>query len=66
MIFKNKSNNMKSTFDKIKIYLAMICIGTMAFLVGVPVVPKEQIDKILQADNQNMAAEVIEAADEQS
>ena len=56
---------MKSTFDKIKIYLAMICIGTMAFFVGLPVVPKEQIDKILQAERQNITAEVIEPADEQ-
>ena len=57
---------MKSTFQRIKIYLAMICIGSMAFFVGVPIVPKEQIDKMLQADNQNMAAEVVEAAEEQS
>ena len=57
---------MKSTFNRIKIYLAMICIGSMAFFIGVPIVPKEQIDKMLRADNQNMAAEIVEAADEQS
>ena len=57
---------MKSTFKRIKIYLAMICIGSMAFFIGVPIVPKEQIDKMLRADNQNMAAEIVEAADEQS
>ncbi len=43
----------------------MASIGSMAFLVGVPIVPKEQVEKILQANNQDIAAEIIQAVDEQ-
>lgn len=57
---------MKLAGQKIKLYLAMICIGSMAFFTGVPVVPKEKVERILQASNQNIAAEVIQTVDEQS
>ena len=58
--------NMKYKLQTIKIYIAMLCLGSMAFFTGVPIMPKEKVAKILQANNQNIAAEVIEAADEQS
>ena len=57
---------MKLTWQKIKLYIAMICIGSMAFFIGVPVVPQEKIAKILQAYDGDRAAEVIQADDEQS
>jgi hypothetical protein len=57
---------MRLTRQKIKLYLAMICIGFMAFFTGVPVVPKEKLKQIIEASNQNIAAEVIQAVDEQS
>lgn len=44
----------------------MICIGAMAFLTGVPIVPQEKIAKILQAHNSDAKADVIQANDEQS
>ena len=57
---------MKSAWQKIKLYIAMTCIGSMAFFVGVPIVPQEKVAKILQAYDKNSAEEVIQAADEQS
>ena len=57
---------MKSTWQRIKLYIAMICIGSMAFFVGVPIVPKEQVAQIIKASNQNATVEVIQAEDEQS
>jgi hypothetical protein len=57
---------MRLTRQKIKLYLAMICISFMAFFTGVPVVPKEKVEQILEASNQNIAAEVIQTVDEQS
>ena len=57
---------MKSTWQKIKLYIAMTCIGSMAFFIGVPIVPQEKIAKILQAYDGDRAAEVIQASDEQS
>lgn len=62
---KNQDRVMKLTLQKIKLYVAMFCIGSMAFLIGVPIVPQEKIDKILQANNLDTAAEVIQASDEQ-
>lgn len=56
---------MKLTFQKTKLYLALACIGSMAFLVGVPIVPQEKVEKTLKANNQNIVAEVIQASDEQ-
>lgn len=57
---------MKSTGQKIKLYLAMLCLGAMAFLTGVPIVPQEKVAKILQAHNSDAKADVIQASDEQS
>lgn len=57
---------MKSTGQKIKLYLAMLCLGAMAFLTGVPIVPQEKVAKILQAHNLDAPADVIQASDEQS
>lgn len=56
---------MKLTWQRAKLHLAMICIGSMAFFIGVPVVPKEKVEQIIRASNQNTAAEVIQAGDEQ-
>lgn len=56
---------MKITVQKIKLYLAMFCIGAMAFLVGVPVVPKEKVARIIEASRENVTVEVIQK-DEQS
>lgn len=56
---------MKLSWLKIKLYLAMTCIGLMAFLVGVPIVPKEKVARIIQASNQNEITETIQAGDEQ-
>lgn len=57
---------MKLAVQKIKLYLVMICIGSMAFFTGVPVIPKEKVEQILQASNQNIAVEVNQTVDEQS
>ena len=57
---------MKLTWKKIKLYLAMICIGSMAFFTGVPVIPQEKVAKILQAHNSDVEADVIQADNEQS
>lgn len=56
---------MKLTWQRIKLYIAMICIGSMAFFIGVPIVPKEKVEQIIQASNQNTASEVIQTEDEQ-
>jgi hypothetical protein len=64
LIIHNIGNIMK--LQKLKIFLALVCLSSMAFLLGVPVIPKEKVEQILSANNQNVAAEVIEAADEQS
>ena len=57
---------MKSIWQRIKLYIAIICIGSMAFLVGLPIVPREQVARIIKASNQNTTVEVIQAEDEQS
>ena len=57
---------MKLTWKKIKLSLAMICIGLMAFLTGVPIISPEKVAKILQANNSDTAEDVIQAGDEQS
>ena len=57
---------MKFKFKQVRLYLAMFCIGIMAFLIGLPIVPKEKIEKTLKANNQSVVVEIIEAADEQS
>ena len=57
---------MKSAWQKIKLYIAMTCIGSMAFFVGVPIVPQEKVAKILQAYDRDSVEEVIQASDEQS
>lgn len=57
---------MKLTWQKIKLYVAMACIGSMAFFIGVPIVPQEKVAKILQANDRDRAAQVIQAGDEQS
>jgi hypothetical protein len=56
---------MKLILQKIKFYLSLICIGLIALL-GIPAMPKENIEKIIQANIQNMASDVIQAEDEQS
>lgn len=57
---------MRLTRQKIKLYLAIFCISFMAFFTGVPVFSKEKLKQIIEASNQNIAAEVIQAVDEQS
>lgn len=57
---------MKLVFGKIKVFTALVCIGAMALLLGVPVIPKEKVEQILQVNNQHIAADVIQADDEQS
>ena len=57
---------MKLILQKTKLYLAMICIGSMAFLTGVPIISPEKVAKILQANNSDTAEDVIQAGDEQS
>lgn len=57
---------MRLTWQKIKLSLAIICIGAMAFLTGVPIISQEKVAKILQAHNRDVEAEVIKAGDEQS
>ena len=56
---------MKLSIQKIKLSLALVCICSMAAIVGVPVLPKEKIEQITRADNQNVAMEVAQARDEQ-
>lgn len=53
---------MKLTWQKIKLYLAMLCIGAMAFFTGVPIVPQDKVAKILQAHNSDTKADVIQAS----
>ena len=57
---------MKLTWKNIKQYLAMICIGSMAFFTGVPIISQEKVAKILQAQNSDVEADVIQADNEQS
>ena len=57
---------MKLIWKKTKLYLAMICIGSMAFLTGMPIIPQEKVTKILQAHNSDVEADVIHADNEQS
>ena len=57
---------MKLAWQRAKLYLAMICIGLMAFLTGVPMVSEEKVEQIIQASNHNNVAEEIQAEDEQS
>ena len=57
---------MKLVFGKIKIFTALVCIGSMALIVGVPVISKEKVEQLLQTNNQHIAADVIQADDEQS
>lgn len=56
---------MKLSIKNIKLCLALVCVCSMASIVGVPVIPKEKIEQIIRADNQNVAAEVAQARDEQ-
>lgn len=57
---------MRLTWQKLKLYIAMACIGSMAFFIGVPIVPQEKVTKILRAYDGDNAAEVIQASNEQS
>ena len=57
---------MKLVFGKIKVFTALACIGSMALLLGVPVIPKEKVEQLLQTNNQHIAADVIQADDEKS
>ena len=57
---------MKSTWQKIKLYLAMLCLGAMAFFTGMPIMPQEKVAKMLRAHNLDKQADVIQASDEQS
>ena len=56
---------MKLAWQKVKLYVAMTCIGLMAFFVGVPVIPEEKVARIIQADNQNEITETIQSSNEQ-
>ena len=56
---------MQVVLKKIKFYLALFCIGSMATLIGVPIISQEKIEQIIQAKNQDVAAEVEQASDEQ-
>jgi energy-converting hydrogenase Eha subunit A len=56
---------MKISFQKIKLFLALICICLMAQILGIPVIPQEKLAKILQTNDRNIAADVIQAGDEQ-
>ena len=56
---------MKVILKKIKFCLTLFCIGSMAALIGVPVISQEKIEQIIQAENQDVAAEVEHASDEQ-
>jgi hypothetical protein len=66
MVKVNKKKIMKLKMKKVKLYLAIFSIGFMAFFLGLPIVPKETIEKALKVNKQNIAVEVVEAADEQS
>lgn len=57
---------MRLTWQKIKLFLAMVCIGAMAFFTGVPIIPQEKVAKILSANNRHLEAKVIETDCEQS
>jgi hypothetical protein len=52
--------------QKIMLYLAIVCIGSSALFLGVPVISKEKVEQLLKANNQNVAAEVLQTQDEQS
>ena len=56
---------MKAILKKIKFCLALFCIGSMAALLGVPIISQEKIEQIIQSNNQDVAAEVEQASDEQ-
>lgn len=56
---------MQVILKKIKFCLALFCIGSMAAIIGVPVISQEKIEQIIQAENQDVAAEVEQASDEQ-
>ena len=56
---------MQLTWKKIKLSLAMICIGSMALFTGVPIISQEKVAKILKAHNSDVETEVVQAADEQ-
>ena len=66
MTKNNRGETTKLSWQKIKLYIAMTCIGSMAFFIGIPIVSQEKVAKILQAYDGDRAAEVIEADDEQS
>lgn len=57
---------MKLMCQKIMLYLAIVCIGSSALFLGVPVISKEKVEQLLKANNQNVAAEVLQTQDEQS
>ena len=56
---------MKLFWRKTKIYLAMFFIGLMALFTGVPIIPEEKIEQILQAHNQDLASDVADVDYEQ-
>ncbi|NEQ45014.1 MAG: hypothetical protein F6K00_16205 [Leptolyngbya sp. SIOISBB] len=56
---------MQVILKKMKFYLVLCCIGSMAGLIGVPIISQEKIEQIIQARNQDVAAEVEQASDEQ-
>lgn len=56
---------MQVLLKKLRFCLALFCIGSMAALLGVPVIPQEKIEQIIQAKNQDVAAEVEQASNEQ-
>ncbi len=60
-----KKQPMQAILKKIQFCLALFCIGSMAALIGVPIVSQEKIEQIIQAKNQDVAAEVEQASDEQ-
>ena len=64
--YKNENEIMILVLGKIKVFTALVCIGSMALLLGVPVIPKEKVKQILQTNNQHIAADVIQADDEKS
>ena len=61
-----RSEIVKLMCKKIKLYLVLLCIGSSALFLGVPVMPKEKVEQILSANNQNKAADVLQAQDKQS
>ncbi|MBD1914383.1 MULTISPECIES: hypothetical protein [Cyanophyceae] len=56
---------MQAVLKKIKFCLVLFCIGSMATLIGVPIISQEKIEQIIQAKNRDVAAEVEQASDEQ-